>query len=396
MSYPTQRISRTSAALAALALIGATAACSSSSGASSASGKSDILISEGTVLTGTATAYKALVDGAVAYYDMVNAQGGIDGHKLVVKQQDTGYTTAGTVRVTRAAVGAKSLVVQGLASPAIDALAPYMKTAKNSVWFPIADASLMAPLASNFFSSNAYYSSTGAWAAQFLHSKVPSGKLAVVYQTGPTSEPGAKGAMYWLKQQGITPVDLSFSATDTDLSGVASKLQSEGVKGVFFWGVTPQFASFAHALANNHYKPTVVGTFGLAGAPTLKAAGSAAEGMYFDVLTLPDDQCADGYTEAINKYFPNELSPLTAQGWSAGALVVAGIREALKTHKTIDASALIDGLQHVSGTVGCTAGVSLSPTNHVATTQGAAVQVVNGQLKYVTGFSDFPKVPALK
>jgi ABC-type branched-subunit amino acid transport system substrate-binding protein len=309
---------------------------------------------------------------------MVNAAGGIDGHKLVIKEQDTAYTTEGTVRSTRAAVTSKSLVVQGLASPAINVLTPYMKTAKGSVWFPIADASLMAPLAGNFFSSNAYYSQTGAWAAQFLHSKVPSGKLAVVYQTGPTSEPGAKGAMYWMKQHGITPVSLSFSDTETDLSGLASKLQSSGVKGVFFWGVTPQFASFAHALANNAYKPTVVGTFGLAGAPTLKAAGSAAAGMYFDVLTLQDTQCVDGYKAAVNKYFPGELSPLTAQGWSAGALVVAGLRQAAKTHKQIDASALIDGLQHVSGTVGCTPGVDLSSSNHEATTEAAAVQVQGG------------------
>lgn len=389
----TAGISRLTAVGVAVAMVASFVIALPASGA--AKKKAPIKIGEATVLTGPAASYKQFIDGAVAYYDMVNARGGIGGHKIVVTEQDTGYTAEGSVRVLKS-LSANNLVVQGLVSPAMPLIDATM--AKSKVIFaPFADASLMtstvsSPWPPNFFASNIYYSRLGAWVAKYLANAVNGGRIAMVNETGPTSQPGSSGFMaYMAKYLPNVQVDeLTFSSTTTSLSSYAAQLQSSGVKGVYFWGLESQFVSLVTSMAADGYKPVTIGSHGLAGPATLTALGASANGLLFDVWVQPASSCAGGFATMVNKYFPGEVGSLTAQGWSGAAMIVAGARIALKLYGTINEKTLIKGLQHVHGTVGCTSDVALSAKNHIMGSTAAMLEVQNGQFVVATPFTKVP------
>src|SRR5712692_2641799 len=88
----------TTIGLLALTLVGATlAARSSDPGVTPTS----ILLGGTVPLSGEAAAFGSVGPGAKAYFDYVNAKGGVYGRKITYKYYDDAYNPAQTVQLTR-------------------------------------------------------------------------------------------------------------------------------------------------------------------------------------------------------------------------------------------------------------------------------------------------------
>src|SRR5690242_17284449 len=94
-----RRLLALSAALVTLALTGyeATAARTADPGVTPTS----ILIGGTVPLTGEAAAFGSVGPGAKAYFDYVNAHGGVFGRKILYRYYDDGYDPSRTVQLTR-------------------------------------------------------------------------------------------------------------------------------------------------------------------------------------------------------------------------------------------------------------------------------------------------------
>src|SRR5262245_40989263 len=94
-----RRLLALSAAIAALAPLGfdALAAPGSDPGVT----PTEILIGGTVPLTGEAAAFGSVGPGAKAYFDYVNAHGGVYGRKIVYRYYDDGYDPSRTVQLTR-------------------------------------------------------------------------------------------------------------------------------------------------------------------------------------------------------------------------------------------------------------------------------------------------------
>jgi ABC-type branched-subunit amino acid transport system substrate-binding protein len=367
-------------------------ACGGSSGSD---GDNEIKIGIAGVQSGPAIAYKQIIDGQRAYFDQINKAGGIDGRKIKYEVKDTGYSADGVSRVVRELASSGDAVVTGVASPAIAALVPYMRK-RDVMWAPFTAGDQLLPTSKNIFGMSPRYTQLGAYDAKQIVGRGAK-NIAILYEDDAVGQPGLHGATAWLKAKGITPVvTAGFSNTETDLSALAARVKSKKVDGVIFWGLAPQFAAFMNASKSAGVKADVQGFFGLASDATVKAVGDAAEGVHFSEITLPGEKCADDYEAVMTAKFPDEVTPLSRQGWSLAALIVAGIREAAKNHDGLDAKTISAGIEKVAGTIGCTPGVEMSSTSHLATRQANTVVVENGKLVDVTEFEELPAVDVTK
>ena len=125
-------------AVAAMTLVAATtAACSDSGGGGSSSGNTpgvtdtEILVGTHMPLTGPAAAgYSKIAPASKAYFDYVNANGGVHGRKITYKIMDDTYNPATTQQVVRELVLQDKVfaILNGLGTPTHTGVLDFLKT----------------------------------------------------------------------------------------------------------------------------------------------------------------------------------------------------------------------------------------------------------------------------
>src|SRR5512142_1683313 len=125
---------RTATVLAAVLLAaGCSSGNSSGGGSSTAPGVTDnsILIGTHQPLTGPAAAgYSEIAPATKAYFDYVNANGGVYGRKITYKIMDDGYNPANTQQVVRQLVLQDKVfaILNGLGTPTHTGVLDFLKT----------------------------------------------------------------------------------------------------------------------------------------------------------------------------------------------------------------------------------------------------------------------------
>lgn len=136
--------------------------------------------------SGPASAYGAIGKAIGAYFEKVNAEGGINGRKIKYLTQDDGYNPAKTVEMTRKLVEEEEvlLVFNPLGTPPNSAIHKYMNQKKVPQLFVATGASKWGD-PRNFpwtmgWQPN-YQSETQIY-AKYILKNMPNAKIAVLYQ----------------------------------------------------------------------------------------------------------------------------------------------------------------------------------------------------------------------
>ncbi|MEV4704034.1 ABC transporter substrate-binding protein [Actinoplanes sp. NPDC049316] len=127
---------RTSTVLAALALVAAATACSDSGGGGGSANTpgvtgTEIVVGTHMPLTGPAAAgYSKIAPASKAYFDYVNANGGVHGRKITYKIMDDTYNPATTQQVVRELVLQDKVfaILNGLGTPTHTGVLDFLKT----------------------------------------------------------------------------------------------------------------------------------------------------------------------------------------------------------------------------------------------------------------------------
>jgi branched-chain amino acid transport system substrate-binding protein len=230
----------------------ALAALAGSAVAENAPGVSDTEIKIGQTVpyTGPVTAFSALAKGELAYFKMINEQGGINGRKLNLISLDDGYTPPRAVEQTRRLIEQEKVAfIFGTVGTAVNAaIQKYLNINKIPQLF-IATGGSRFGLYQEFPWSiggvQATFRGEARLYARYIVKEKPNAKIAVLYQN---DDYGRDYVLGFKDFFGAKYPDLVreavYEVTDTTVDSQVVTLQATGAD-VLFVVATPKFAAQA-------------------------------------------------------------------------------------------------------------------------------------------------------
>ncbi len=200
--------------------------------------------------SGPASAYGVIGKAMQGYWDMVNAQGGINGRKVKFISLDDGYNPAKTVEQARKLVEEEEvlLLFGTLGTPPNSAIHKYMNQKKVPQLFVATGASKWGD-PKNFPWTMGWqpaYTGEGRIYAQHLLETMPNAKIAILYQNDDYGKDYLKGFEDGLGEKGRAQIvgKVSYEVTDPTVDSQLVSLKNSGAN-VFFNITTPKFAAQA-------------------------------------------------------------------------------------------------------------------------------------------------------
>lgn len=392
---------RSAAVVALVALMVAACGGNSSGGGTSPTELKDVKIGLSSILSGPAASAGSGTDAGVqAYLKTVNDRGGINGYKFSFEEQDNKYDAAQSAVVARQLVndGVFLILTEGTANLA--ATVPITDPAGIPV-LTESDGGLLTPpdKYKHAFGVNPDYTAMAAEGARYILDKLNQKKAAFVYVNTATGAPAKESFPSYFTKHGGQILDTeAVPQTTTDWAPFAQKLKSSGANVVYSFIIDSQMAGLQKAADAIGYKPTWVCWFYVYTPSYLKLAGPLANGVYTSQFTIPLDKTSDPavqrYQSAMQKYAPPaEIdSPVAAQGWTFGAVIEYGVKQATAGGKKLTAQGFEQALSNVNGVqLGLVPGITYNSSTHAGASKAAWFKIDNGKLVEDRGFEDFPK-----
>src|SRR6202045_584780 len=211
--------------------------------------------------SGPASAYGVIGKTEAAYFDKLNAEGGINGRKINFISYDDGYSPPKTVEHVRKLVESDEvlLLFQSLGTPPNTAIQKYMNAKKVPQLFVATGATKWNDPKEfpwtigwqpNYQSEHRIY-------AKYILKEKPNAKIAVLYQNDDYGKDYLKGLKDGLgaKAASMIIAEESYETSEPSIDGHIVKLKSLNAD-VFFNVTTPKFAAQAiKKMAEIEWKP---------------------------------------------------------------------------------------------------------------------------------------------
>jgi branched-chain amino acid transport system substrate-binding protein len=284
-------------------------------------GASDTEIKIGNIMpySGPASAYGIIGKTQAAYFNKVNAEGGINGRKINFISYDDGYSPPKAVEQARKLVESDEvlLIFNPLGTPSNSAIQKYMNAKKVPQLF-VATGATKWNDPKNFPWTMGWqpnYQSEGRIYAKYIMKEKPNAKIGILYQNddfgkdmlkGLKDGLGAKAASMIIAEE---PYEVSVPTVDAQIVA----LKSKGAD-VFMSFTTPKFgAQSIKKVAELQWKPTfILNNVAASVGSVIKPAGfDNAQGVisaaYSKDPTDPqfkDDPGVKNFDAFLKKYFP--------------------------------------------------------------------------------------------
>jgi ABC-type branched-subunit amino acid transport system substrate-binding protein len=201
----------------------------------------------GTVpLSGEAAAFGSVGPGAKAYFDYVNAHGGIYGRKIVYRYYDDGYDPSRTVQLTRQLVEQDKVfaIFNSVGTANNIAVRDYLNAIKVPQLFAgdgsdaIGGSPKQYPYTMGFLQS---YRGEGAVYGRDLVKRNPKAKVAVLFENTDLGKDMTRGLSRAIAGKGPKIIgSQSYEYTATDVSSQIAQLKASGADTLMLFA-TPKF-----------------------------------------------------------------------------------------------------------------------------------------------------------
>lgn len=263
-TYRSRSVVRAVAALAGASLL--LAACggggdgNNEPSAGSSVGVTDTTIKLGThmPLTGVAApGYSEIPTGQKAYFDYVNAQGGVNGRMIEYTVRDDTYNPATTTQVTNQLVLQDEIfaMIGGLGTPTHSAVIDFLNENEVPDLF-VSSGALTWDQPEKYpfsFGWQPNYEVEGKILGKYISETFPDAKVGLFLQGDDFGEDGAKGAKQFLADQIVA--EESYTPGNTDVGPQLSALQAAGADFVIGFNV-PAYTALSQLTALRlNYKP---------------------------------------------------------------------------------------------------------------------------------------------
>ncbi len=269
--------------------------------------------------SGPASAYGTIGKSIGAYFDKVNAEGGINGRRIKWISLDDGYNPAKTVEQARKLVEEEEVLFlfNTLGTPPNSAIHRYMNQKKVPQLFVATGATKWGD-PKNFpwtmgWQPN-YQAESKIYASHILETR-PNAKIAVIYQNDDYGKDYLKGFEDGLGDKAKTMIvsKISYEVTDPTIDSQMVTMKASGAD-VFFNITTPKFAAQAIKKAAEigwkpvHYLNNVSASVGSVLVPAgLDNAVGLISTQYLKDPTDPQwatDKAYLDWLEYMKKYYP--------------------------------------------------------------------------------------------
>ncbi|MDA9436781.1 ABC transporter substrate-binding protein [Bradyrhizobium sp. CCBAU 51627] len=284
-------------------------------------GATDTEIKIGNIMpySGPASSYSVIGKTEAAYFNKVNAEGGINGRKINFISYDDGYSPPKTVEQARKLVESDEVlfIFNSLGTPPNSAIHKYMNTKKVPQLFVATGATKWNdpkefPWTMGWQPN---YQSEARIYAKYILQKMPDAKIAVLYQNDDYGKDYVKGLKDGLgaKAASMIVAEESYETTEPTIDSHILKLKASGAD-VFFDASIPKFAAQAiKKIAEIEWKPThFLNNVSSSIGATIKPAGvEASQGIissaYIKDPTDPQWKNTDdlkAWNAFLDKYYP--------------------------------------------------------------------------------------------
>ncbi len=337
-------ISRVAIASAAFVLLAA-----SSNGALAQkkydTGATDTEIKIGNIMpySGPASAYGVIGKTEQAYFNKINAAGGINGRKINFVSYDDGYSPPKAVEQARKLVESDEVlfIFNSLGTPSNSAIHKYMNAKKVPQLFVATGATKWNdpkefPWTMGWQPN---YQSEAHIYAKYLMKEKPDAKIAVLYQNDDYGKDYLKGLKDGLgTKASMIVAEESYETTEPTIDNHIVKLKSSGAD-VFFNVTTPKFAAQAiKKVAEVDWKPLhILNNVGASVGSVLKPAGfDNSQGIisaaYLKDVSDPqwdNDPGMKHFLDFLAKDFPegNKLDASIVVGYSVAQTMVQVLKQ---------------------------------------------------------------------
>jgi branched-chain amino acid transport system substrate-binding protein len=311
------------------------------------SGASDSEIKIGNIMpySGPLSAYALIGRTEAAFFNKVNAEGGINGRKINFISYDDGFSPPKTVEQARKLVESDEvlLIFQSLGTPTNNAIRPYMNQKKVPQLFVATGATQFGDL-KNFPWTMGWqptYQTEGRIYGKYILQNHPQGKIGVLYQNDDSGRDYLKGFHDGLGEEAtkrMIVAELPYEPTDPTVDRQIVTLKTMGAD-IFFNEASPKFAAQAiKRAAEIGWKPVLfLASISNSVGSVLKPAGlEASTGIlttnYLKDATDPtwkDDPALKEWSAFMDKYFPegDKSSTFSVYGYLLAQTLVQVLKQ---------------------------------------------------------------------
>ena len=294
--------------------------------------------------SGPASAFGLIAKTADAYFRKVNAEGGVNGRKIVFVSYDDAYSPPKTVEQTRKLVESDEvlLMFNSVGTAPNSAVQKYLNAKKVPQLFVSSAAAKWDDPAHFPWSMRLApsYENEGRAYAKFLLREKPGARVAILFQNDDFGKDYLKGMKEGLgdKAGSMIVAEESFDVSEPSIDSHVVKLKATGAD-VLFDAATPKFAAQTiKKLAELDWKPLHILSFASAsiGSVIRPAGVENAQGIvsaaYFKDPNDPrwkDDPGVKDLNAFLDKYIPdaNRSDTLIINGYNPAPLLVQILKQ---------------------------------------------------------------------
>lgn len=333
------------------------------------SGKS-ILIGQSAALSGPAQQLGTeMRDGAQAYFDHVNAQGGVAGRQIVLKTLDDGY------EADRATSNTKQLIdVEGVFSlfgyvgtPTSNAALPLVAKADIPFFAAFTGAqSLREPFNRNVFNIRASYFEETERIVQHI-TTLSISRIAVFYQNDAYGKTGLEGVTRALKKRNIEVIGVAtVERNSVDVAQAIAQMKLAKPQAIIMISAYKSCAAFIKEMLKDPIGAPIFWNISFVGSQALsKELGKEGRGvMISQVVPTPWDDVNQVVKEYKNFYLNKpgrEAGYVSLEGFIAAKVFVEGLK---RTGGNLTRESFVRSLETMSNYDAGGFQVKFSPTNH--------------------------------
>lgn len=261
-----------------------------------------------------------------AYFEQVNADGGICDRTVQVDVQDHGYDPQKAVSLYRSMSSEVVALEQVLGSPVVAAVLPLAQ--KDGLYVGGMGWASVSLSYDNAQLPGSTYAIEGANAVDYMVEELgltEGDTIGQVYFEGDYGGDSLKGVSWAAEQHGLTVVEQAITPADQDMSAQAAALKRAGVKGVVIGSAPPQLASLAGSMAAIGMDVPIMGN-----TPTFNPAlldGVAREALVDNVYSVMSitPYAGEGAEVTAAQELYAEAAPDGAIGWEVPLAYAQGV-----------------------------------------------------------------------
>ncbi len=330
--------------------------------------QNQILIGSSGPLTGPVAPYGAINEGANAYFNYINAKGGVNGRKIKFIMLDDQYLPE------KAAANAKQLAadkvfatVSTVGTASSEAMDPILQKANIPITGISSGSSILSsPVETGRYAYPPTYTMEGHAVVKFAAVQNHVKTLGVFYQNDDFGKEELAAISSEAKKDGVKIVaEIPYNVTDTDYSTYALNMKAKNPDAVFEAAVPGPAAQFMKGIAELNWHPEQYLSFTSADPSMFKLAGSAFNHVYvtFWQPQLDSPKTKDFVAE-FKKDYPNQEPTLNGlEGWAEAQILVHALEACGNNITVANFDKQMDSISNWTGAASASP-ITYSPTDH--------------------------------